>query len=329
MFRAGKKTFFLLAGLVAAATVSSCSSGPDLKDVQIDSRELPKELASKFEVRDEIASTATVAGAPKAKSAVKPAARGKSAAYVIPNRRPAKDPLWPGEVAVYEVTYFGVRAGTFTVKILPYKEINGRTVYHFSAHAQTSGVFNLFYSIDDKIDSYMDYEGLFSHRFHLILKETKQNRDALELHDSEKKETFYWNRWDHKERGYSESKETFPMERFPQDSFSSLFYLRTLDMGEGKVHTWPVISEGRGWEMVATVLRRERMEMPKRGMVQSVVVAPQTKFNGVLKQQQDSFIWMTDDDRRHVLRLEAKVKVGTVVATLKSIEPGVEPSAGQ
>ncbi len=325
--RKSPSTALLLASLAGAlAGLFGCSSTPSgLKDLEAGAPVLPRELQNKFEVRDSVAP----ALAAKEKAAAKPTGKkGKPEAYVIPNRRPAKDPLWPGEVAVYEVTYFGVKAGTFTVKINPYKEINGRKVYHVSADAQTSGVFNLFYEIDDHLDSYLDFEGLFSHRFHLILKETRQNRDALELYDSEKKETFYWNRWDHKERGYSESKDTFQMERFPQDSFSSLFFLRTLDLSEGKAHSWPVVSEGRGWEMVATVLRREKMDMPKRGRVQAIVVAPQTKFRGVLsQQQQESFIWLTDDDRKHVLRLEAKVKVGTVVATLKSLEPGIEPAS--
>jgi hypothetical protein len=308
---------------IALIWLAACAGSPMLQDVEIDARELPKDLATRFEIRE--AESGASAVATKAKSKKSSAKGAGKEVYQIPNRRPAKDPLWPGEVAVYEVTYFGVSAGNFTIRVLPFKEINGRKVYHVSAEARTSKIFSLFYEIDDHLESFIDYEGLFSHRFHLVLKETKQKRDALELYDSEKKETFYWNRWDHVERGYVETKETTPMERFPQDSFSSLFYLRTLDLSDGKVYTWPVVSEGKGSEIVATVVRRERMDMPKVGPVPAVVVAPQTKFRGVLKQEQDSFIWMTDDDRHHVLRLEAKVKVGTIVATLKSLEPGVAP----
>ena len=99
-----------------------------------------------------------------------------------------------GERHVFEITYFGMVAGDFTLDVLPHKRINGRQVYHVRGHALSSNLFSLFYRIDDIVETYFDYEGLFSHRFHLKLDETKQTRDSLELNDSEKKQTFFWNR---------------------------------------------------------------------------------------------------------------------------------------
>jgi hypothetical protein len=71
------------------------------------------------------------------------------------------------------------------------------------------------------------------------------------------------------------------------------------------------------------------------GRVRAVVVKPETKFQGVLQKRGDSFIWFTDDDRRIPIRLEAKVKIGTVVGTLKKVvsygtppEPQPAPSKG-
>ena len=72
------------------------------------------------------------------------------------------------------------------------------------------------------------------------------------------------------------------------------------------------------------MLRRELADTPL-GRVQTVVLKPVTKYQGVLKSQGDSFLWLTDDDRRYPVRLEAKVKVGTVVAELKKVEPGTHP----
>jgi hypothetical protein len=45
----------------------------------------------------------------------------------------------------------------------------------------------------------------------------------------------------------------------------------------------------------------------------------------VLEKKGDSFMWLTDDDRRFLVRLEAKVKIGSVVAELKQIELGTAP----
>jgi hypothetical protein len=244
--------------------------------------------------------------------------------YVYPNRRPAKDPIWTGEKMVFDITYFGMSAGDFTLETLPVKTIDNRKVYHIKGSAVSSKVFNLFYRLNDTVETFIDYEGIFSHRFHIVLDETKQARDSLELYDPEKAQTFYWNRWNHRERGYTETKEFQPIPALSQDSLSALYYLRTVPLPDGAVVTVPVVSEGKNWEAVVTVMRHEMMRTPM-GKVMTVVLKPETRFQGVLKKQGDSFLWLTDDDRRVIVRLEAKVKIGTVVANLKHFEPGTPP----
>ncbi len=249
---------------------------------------------------------------------------GGAATMIYPNHRPEKDPVWIGEKLVYEITYFGIAAGEFTVTVLPFKEVNHRKVYHVKGNAVSSKLFSLFYRLNDWVETFIDYDGFFPHRFHLVLDEKIQTRDSLELYDTEKKRTFFWNRWNHNTRGYTEVKDFFPMEPFSQDTFSSMYFLRTIPLPEDSVQTFPVISEGKNWEAVVKVVRREMMDSPM-GRVQAVVLLPDTKYQGVLKKQGDSFIWLTDDDRRILLRLEAKVRIGTVVANLKRYEPGTPP----
>jgi hypothetical protein len=261
--------------------------------------------------------------APKLKAHTQAVVAPAPVAY--PQRR--KDgvaPIWVGESLRYQVTYFGVAAGDVTLEVLPEKFVNGRKVYHLKGLAETSSVFSMVYRLKDTIESYMDYDGHFSHRFHLILDESKQTRNALELNDSEKGQTFYWNRWNHHKRGYTETKETFPIPKFPQDSLSSLYYLRTLPLEVGKEFSFPVVSEGKNWEAIAKVLRTEMMDTPL-GKKQVLVIQPETKFEGSLRKQGDSFLYLTNDDRKFLVRLEAKVRIGTVVAELKKVELGQKP----
>jgi hypothetical protein len=229
-----------------------------------------------------------------------------------------------GEKLVYSISYFGVSAGDFTLEVYPFKMLGDRKVYHLHGNAVSSAVFSLFYRLNDVVESFVDYEGLFSHRFHVVLDETKQKRDSLELYDSEKKQTYYWNRWHHKTNGYSETKEYKPIEPFSQDSMSALYFVRTLPLPTGSVVSFPVVSEGKSWEAVCTVLRREMMDTPM-GEVQAIVIRPEMKYQGLLKKTGDSFLWLTDDSRRIPIRLEAKVKIGTVVAQLKRAELGTSP----
>lgn len=320
--------------LFALGVSSAGCAGRPVNKIDLPIGELPKEYISKFDVKDAeqttpakptlipLAEPVAKTGKKKRKSRkrkVELTQPEEPQPYVVPNRRPQVDPLWVGEKLTYEITYFGMAAADVTTEILPFKEIDGRKVYHIQGRAQSSSVFSLFYKLSDTAESFMDYEGLFSYRFHLLLSESKQSRDALELYDQEKHQTFYWNRWNHVNRGYTESKEYGEIEPWAQDSVSALFYVRTLPLPTGTVVTLPVASEGKVWDLVVTVIRREMLETPL-GKIQTVVIKPETKFRGVMEKKGDSYMWLTDDDRHLLVRMEAKVRIGTVVARLKKVE---------
>jgi len=315
-------TFVLLAfSLGSCAGKPKKEELPELEDVNSTEAELPDELKEKFKVAD--AKNVIEKAKEEQVRAVKEAPSKKKApkkkAFIYPNRRPKTDPIWIGEKLEYDISYLGITAGHVVNEVLPYKSINGRKSYHIRCSARSSKVFSVFYTLNDYADTFLDFEGLFSHKFHLILNETKQKRDSLELYDSEKKETFYWSRWNHKTRGYEEKKEYNPIEAFPQDSVSSVFYIRSLPLTVGSTVRFPVVSEGKTWEAVVKVEKKETLDTVM-GEVRTIKLAPQMKYRGILKQQKgNNYIWVTDDDRRMVVAMEAKVKIGAVKAVLTKV----------
>lgn len=319
---------YLLPSVLVFMTLFSCSSSPPIEKVDSGTKALPSELLTKFEVLEasQPAPVASVVPSPKVNGKAKVAKKVKVAVpFTYPDRRPKVNPIWLGEKQTLEVTYLGLPGGYFATEVLPMKKIADRDVFHFKGTVKSSAVASLIYRVDDMVESFWDATGLFSHRFHMVLDETKQTRDVLELYDSDKKKAFYWNRRNQPDRPPTESKEYFDMAAFTQDSFTAIFYVRTLPLIDGEVYVFPVVSEGKGWDCVVNVVRREMMDTPM-GRIRTIVIRPQTRYNGVLKQEQgDSFIWLTDDDRRFVVRLEAKVKIGYVAAQLKKVELGEKP----
>jgi len=315
-----------------------CASEPKgefTEGVEIQTSQLPDALKNKFEIKDisdapasEVAKEEKPSDDSKTKKTAnlkKKSEEPKEAkGFQIPNRRPKIEPIWVGEKADYDVTYFGVVAGKFTLEVKPHKYVNDRKVYHIYGQAKSSSVFSFVYSINDSLQSFIDYNGLYSHRFELKLDESKQARDALELFDSEKKESFYWDRWHHHNKGFIEKKEYAVMAPFSQDVISSLYYVRGKELNPGDQFTFPVVSEGKSWEAVINVVRREELKTPL-GRLKTIVLRPEMKFHGKLKQQGDSFVWLTDDTRRHLIRVEAKVKIGAVVGMITALEPGSPP----
>lgn len=329
------------AGGCASGSLNGVGGGGDLP------KEVPADQREKFEVKDTVIVQPSPSPSPEVQPSPEPSPKPKKekkkkakkhsrsepnvspsgspeSDFAWPKRRPEKDPIWVGEEHVFEISYFGMAAGDFTLGVMPYKEIGKRKVYHIRGTAVSSKVFSLFYRLNDMVETFIDFDGFFAHRFHVVLDETKQARDSLELYDSEKAQTFYWNRWNHKEHGYTESKEWQGISPFSQDSLSALYYLRSIPLTVGSVVTFPVVSEGKSWEAVVTVVRRETMDTPL-GKKECLVLKPETKYQGILQKRGDSFLWLTDDDRRFVVRLEAKVRIGTVVAKVKRIVLGNSP----
>lgn len=307
-------------------------------------KELPPEVAqdmkNKFEIRDidvtpspTPSAEMTVEGQKAASKALKKEKEAKAAekkkkkkseTFEYVDRRSSINPIWVGEKVTLEMRYLGLPAGDINIEVLPFKVINNRKVYHIHGSAMSSSALNLIYRLNDTLDSFFDYEGLFSHRFEMNLDESKQSRQTIELIDSEKKQSFYWNRHNHKTKGYSESKEFVPIDAFSQDSLSSLFFVRNQKLTPGQVITFPVVAQNRTWQAQITVVRREEINT-EIGKLKTIVLKPEMKFNGVIEKKGDSFLWLTDDDRRFLVKMEAQVKIGSVVGKLKAIEPGIHP----
>lgn len=308
---------------------SACSTNNGLRkfdDVNI-KKEIPADVAEKFEVRDvsELNKTSTKPKTEEKADASKSKQKTKTKKGAVvekeppPVRRIDPMPFVEGERLNYDIRYVGVTAATFSMEVLPAKVVNDRKVFHLSAHAKTVKFFELVYRVDDMIESFWDYEGLYSHRFTMNLDETKQSRKLIELYDYDKKKSFYWNRIDHAEKGFSEQKEEHDVKPWSQDPLSLLYYLRVVQLPKNKGESIkiPVIMDGKQWEAVMTFDRREKLSVGSRDFEANVFKLENFQ-NGELKNK-DNTVWISNDDHRYLLRIEAKIKVGSFAIALDRI----------
>lgn len=293
---------------------------------------LPKDMADRFElqaaaaipVQPAVASAAPASlpnakiGSPK-KKAVAPAA---TSAIQYPDlRKNLQTQFRTGEKAVYEITYFGVPAAYFTMTVQPPQTINGRAVYHSAITVESHPLFKLAYRMNDRIDTFFDQTGLFSHRFQMSLDESKQTRQTLELYDHEQGRMFYRNFWAPRDNTPKRHEGYFPMPRFAQDSVSSLYYLRAIPLRLNEQVEFEVAQEGKHFQSIIKVEGTEKLAS-RLGDKQALKLRLGARINGQLKKPDDNFLWLSLDETRIPLRLEAKVKIGTIVATLIKYEPG-------
>ena len=234
-------------------------------------------------------------------------------------RRPVVDPYRVGEKVTLEVSYFGVSAGDMTVEVRPFVQVNGRKSYNFAGTAISTSVFAMFYAVDDWFETYVDYETLTPSSYALHVKETKQLRETRSVFDWTKSTATWWDKKIDADQKVEEKKKEWEIPPFSQNVFTAAFYIRAFQLKPGKKITYRVAHEAENLVLTAEVLRKERISTPV-GELDTVVIKPKIELNGVFKPVGDIFMWLTDDDRKLIVRIESKIKIGTIVGLVKAIE---------
>lgn len=323
---------FSLNFLIASAFVLNGCGGR--KVVATDPKELniPADLAKAFEVKelpkDAPPTPVTTVAAEKPKKTKRVAskkAKAQAGVFTIPSRRPEVDPMWVGEKIWMDVTWLSTKAGEFLLEVLPHKEIDGRKVYNFKGSARTSDLFSLVYRAEDWVQTFVDFEGWFPYKFVLYGDETKHIRDHVELFDHAAKKQYVHirdNRIQKNEivekKGYEE------LTPFSQDALSAIYYARTFPLKNGDLIKFPMTSSGKQFDTELTVMGREEVNT-KMGYMKAIKTKVVTRFQNVLQQKGDAFMWFSDDERRYLLRFEAKVRIGWVAGIARQIESGQRP----
>ena len=224
-----------------------------------------------------------------------------------------------GEKVTYAFTWFSIKAGTVTLEVHPFVYIGNRKAYHFLGTAKSSNAMDLIHSIDDWIESYVDVETFYPFKSALHGIETDRLREGLILFDYVNKKIEYWMKRVHLKKGEKEKRLTDLLVPGVLDMFSSAFFLRAQKLELGKTYHTDIYNEGKRITVDAEVLRQEKLDTVL-GTLDTLVIRPITRFEGILQTSGDSTIWVTDDERHFVLQVETKIKIGYLKGQVIKIE---------
>ena len=163
-------------------------------------------------------------------------------------------------------------------------------------------------SVDDELDN-------------LETPETKQIREVRTIFDWVTRKARYIDKKINDEQQLEEKNEEWDIPDYSQNVFSVVYYLRTFKLVPGFKTQIRVAHEGKNLILNAEVLRRERISTPA-GDLNTVLIKPTISLDGKFSPVGDIFVWLTDDDRKLLVRIESKIKIGKVVGVAKSIEYG-------
>jgi hypothetical protein len=217
-------------------------------------------------------------------------------------------PFGPGEKLVYDVKYLGVSTGTAVLAVLDPIMLNGQEVYPLLSTAQSSDFSSVFYPVNDRVESYLDVNGLYSHAIKVKLYEGKKRR--------EKQVEF--NQVEHKAIQVKDGqREVFDIPPNVNDSLSSLYIFRTTPLTVGTSVFIDVHDSGKNWKLEIAVLGKETVITPI-GTFDAIKVQATPRYDGIFFNKGSITIWVTDDDKKIPVQMKSKIKIGSVTTTLIS-----------
>lgn len=237
-------------------------------------------------------------------------------------RRPVIDPFRVGEKVTFNISYFRVVAGELTLQVMPFVEVNGVKSYHFRIHVKSNDFFSKMYAVDDVADTYVDFEQFRPFTHTIDVREAKQLASIRSVYDWTTNKGSYWHKKITKEKGEEKKEYHWDLAPYSQNVVSAIFYLRNFTFRENKKVAFNMADEDKNLIFRGEVVRKEKLDTAI-GELDTLVIKPQFEVDGLFKPVGDILIWMTDDDRKLIVRIESKIRIGTLVAKIKSVEKGM------
>ena len=225
-------------------------------------------------------------------------------------------PYAPQERMQYTITYVGLPMGKARLSV----GTPEGTVLPVLLEAKTSGVVG-FVDVKEQLASYVDTATGLPRTALIDSIEPNYRRVTYTRFDREANRATVW------DRGRSETTDEVAVPPGTLDFVALVFRLRSLPLGQGARHTFPVLFGKTISTVVTEVVGRERLST-KAGTFLAVKVKVPTGFNGKFSEKSPTFVWFSDDARRIVVRISTDFAIGRAFADLVSYEPGAAASAG-
>lgn len=213
------------------------------------------------------------------------------------------------ERLTYDLTWTGIKAGAATLEI----KNDGDHLLIVST-ARSAKWVSVFYKVDDRVESRLlsgNHNSLLGHsvNYRLKLREGRHRKDKEVIFDVNKSKAVYIDYI-----GNERKELDIPIPVF--DPLSSFYYLRGLKLEVGKPVYVTIFDSKKVWNVEVQVLRKERVEVPA-GEFDTIVIKPLMKSEGIFYRKGDIHIWLTDDEKRLPVKLQTKVKIGSINANLR------------
>jgi len=217
-----------------------------------------------------------------------------------------------GEWLKFRIHYGFLNASYATLQVNSHN-LEGVPVYHVVGNGKTTGFASIFFKVDDTYESYFDKKDGRPYKFIRKIDEggyTKDievnfdyNKDIAVLKDKKKDKKF-----------------NFTIQDNIQDLVSAFYFLRNNykveDLVEGESIKLNLLYDDDGVFKFKLKYLGKDVLRTKYGKVECLKFRPYVQSGRVFKEQESLSLWVSNDNNRIPIRIQAELSVGSIKADL-------------
>jgi len=226
-------------------------------------------------------------------------------------KTPKEDAFEVGEWFKFRVHYGIVNAGFATLEVQEGVR-NNRQVFHAVGKGYTTGVSRFFFKVDDLYESYFDKNTGNPYQFVRKIDEGGYTKNQEGFFNQSNTQVLVK---DYK----SNTEKRFSIPNNTQDIVSAFYYLRNhpnvdkLKIGESI--TIDMFFDNETTKFKLKFIGREKI-LTKFGTISTMIFRPLVQSGRVFKEEESLTVWISDDNNKLPIRIQASLAVGSIKADL-------------
>jgi hypothetical protein len=216
-------------------------------------------------------------------------------------------PFKTGEKLTFAVRYEFVKAGVATMEVAERVDCDGGKCYRIVSVARSTMPFSLFFEVEDRVESLLDAEELYTWRYEKNLKEGNYKAREVVIFDQREHTATY------------PDGTVVEIPERVQDVLTSLYFIRTLDLEVGRSVFIENHADGTNYPLEVKVLGIETIKVPA-GRYECYVLEPILQASGIFQHKGRLTVWMSTDPSHIPVMMKSKVIIGAINVVLLESE---------
>lgn len=211
-----------------------------------------------------------------------------------------------GERLEYSLKWGMLSAGKTVMEVTERADIKGKEVFHIVSITSSNEAIARFYSLNNRIDSYIDTKNFSTLKYEARTRENKREKHEFAIFNQKKEEVQY------EKNGKSKVLKTASL---VYDSISSIYYLRSLNLKPGEKTKLYTFDGGKLFTSDVCYLKKEKITVS--GVIyETIKLRSKTKEIDSSKKKGELLIWLADNQARTPVMIKTKIKFGYITSEL-------------